>query len=782
MHARPTCQTCHTRPTRSTFRPDVTSILRRTLAVGIGVAIAGCSGGADDGQRPEGAVSSASEAATALDPIAAIRAEIDALRADARLATLNEGVGPAPLSAFNLPDPLIDRSLDRAIQEGFQDRFHAVYADRQPDPEFDDGGPRDPDRAVSFVMEPHDVPDTTMDGRELAGTARPLVRGFRAGIVPGVSNPADPWLPSLRISAPSFNAATLVANRLATDGVAATAIRAIALLLAEMPETADDPVAMVRGLREIGLPVDLLAFVDAPPSMGTLPSAGIAAGPGTPDPVNDAAANPTPWVAAAMTAIGANPADDAVDALAAEAATQVVVLRPSRPGFVASADDGRAPHRLIRMQPTRGRYWLPPGGGDSLDVAGAMLESLPQAQFVLSVGTPFMADALPRLAYRRQRGEARVVVIDEPHVASQWAQDNGQPGTLAGDPGQLMMLVPRFASRGDLGSTMDPGDTWMVEGLPAAGIELVRSPLLFQGGNLLVIGDPATGRRTLLAGDAEVIRNRAIGLRDPETIAAFRQEFAVDDVVVLAPPAFHLDFAVTVRRVGDAHLAFVHDEEAAIALVLEAGVATLERAGVINAATRTEAMAALNGDDARGFLDRIGPPLYARAREDGRWPLSFSDAFSTGPADSGIGNLDRFLTVFEWIMGRTLKPEQVPGPPEVRGYLETFARRDALRATFEADLEAAGLTLVRIPGFSLQRRSINTVNMVHASDSVLMPTTGGLYRAIDEAAAAIVREAVGPGVQVIGIPCGETQRRSGGIGCAVAAWPDLRTGPLGPGS
>ena len=756
---------------------------------------------AGPGPGPAAETSPTPTASTATTADAEVAAATDAFRR----MLLSQPVGFARVGDLGLSEPLLVRAADRRLRADHFARFHAVFADREPTPGEIDEEPAAPAWPVSVTIEPHIVPDAVMSLREEARTAVPARRGFRVPRTVAGPPPADVADPAaaagsmdVTASAEWSGAADLVARRLAADGLAATTVRAIASIRAAVaagsPLEAD---AVAEGLAGVGLPVDLLAFVSPPGSPGT-PAPAPAAPAADTDADTDAARRDQSraWIAAALARLEAG---DDPDTLAAAAAERPVAIRPSIPGFRAAADDGGEPLALIRLQPTRGRYWAGRGGGGSLDLAVSLLESLPEVAFILSIGSPFVPDALARMAPARERARGRVTVVDEPHVVSQWAQDNGQPGFVTGDD-RPWLLAPRYASRGDFGSVFVPGDTWLVEGLPAAGIPVARSPLLFQGGNLLVASDPRDpARRLLLLGDAEVDRNIALGLPREAIIEGFRREFAVDRVEVLSPPAFHLDFATTVRRLPATDdtparsVAFVHDEDRGHAMVLEAGIERLAAAGILDRGTadaaRAMLAAAAAGDaaQAEALVQTLGPVVYARQRPDGQWPLSFADIFGAAEGGEGIAVLDRFLCSFERLMGLSVDLARVPGPPAIRASLATWRRRQADLAAFNARLESLGFEPVSVPGFSLESRSVNTVNMVHGRDLLLRPITGGVLAPIDATAGEVIRAAVGPGVRMVDVQTADTQRRSGAVGCAVAAWPaqparpDAPAGPSLPG-
>src|SRR5690606_11573208 len=149
---------------------------------------------------------------------------------------------------------------------------------------------------------------------------------------------------------------------------------------------------------------------------------------------------------------------------------------------------------------------------------------------------------------------------------------------------RIATLTPRYASRGEDGSTFVPGDTFLLDGLAKADHLVIQSPLLFQGGNLLAVQDPATGKRLLLVGEAEVYRNIALGLTEAQVLDAFRIEFGVDRCEILPAVSFHIDYDVCVRAHEGQQIAFVNDTQAAVRLILKRGVDVLAFNNMIDAA------------------------------------------------------------------------------------------------------------------------------------------------------------------------------------------------------
>jgi hypothetical protein len=441
--------------------------------------------------------------------------------------------------------------------------------------------------------------------------------------------------------------------------------------------------------------------------------------------------------------------------------TGAFTFEPTLAGFRASSESGDEAIGLARLQITNSTYFLGQDDGGSVDVVRQLLAALPDATFFASIEEKHV-DGFLEVA---KGWPGRLTLVPEALPVSQWAQDDGKPGTADGVP---VLLLPRYASRGEVGASLVPGDTFVGEGLAAAGLRVVRSPLLFQGGDLLVARDPKTGERILFVGEGNVWRNTALGLTREQVLDAFRTELGVDRCTMLPAISFHVDEELSVRAVGGRLVAFVPDAVAAVRIVLRCGVEALEKAGVVAAAGPIADLEA--GRDAE-FLERVLPPLLARCPAYGRFPESLASAFSRGSADSGVGNLQRFLLATDLLTSWTTDLEH-PAPsldPHAVAYLRSFVRRDAERRDLAATLRKAGLDVVRIPSLPEEKRGIDYLNGVHDRGRYLMPAWGGLYAPLDDAARAAFAKALGPDVAVVPILTSESQRRGGGVHCSLSA-------------
>ncbi len=257
---------------------------------------------------------------------------------------------------------------------------------------------------------------------------------------------------------------------------------------------------------------------------------------------------------------------------------------------------------------------------------------------------------------------------------SQWAQDSGKSGLLS--TGKPTTLVPRFASRAEQFSQLVPGDSCVGAALAAAGHAVHQSPLLFQGGNLITVFDPASNERTLLIGEAEIFRNQALGLTRDQVLAAFQSEFGANHCVVLPASAIHIDYEVSVRAHNGSLIAFVNDTRAALRIILNLGIAALAKAGRMPAPAAQTAHEHVEASQARELLDLLGPVINAAALGPGKFPLSLTEHFSSGPSDSGIGNLLRFLAALDAFAALSPRALAAMNDPHYVAFLLAIARQE----------------------------------------------------------------------------------------------------------
>lgn len=651
------------------------------------------------------------------------------------------------IAELNLPDPYLRRIADRVIRSSFEEQCRIVVA-----------GPDAPEEKKSTppALKGDGSPPAFRVCSEIAAAsmpaawreARPPARGFSASIDDTCALPFD--LPGPEHH-PLRPVADMIAARLAFDGLLITLGRAVLMLGAEAAR--GDPQGAVNDLKSAGFPVDLLGHFSAP------------------DPQGHGRANALVRGVAQRLIAGDGP-----ELSGSDAAFSFV---PAAAGFKASAESGEHEPALIRMQLVRGDYWSLPGAGESLDLARQLLSAMPLARFIIHIQSEHAQRFLRSSRAWSIPSRDRVAVITQDAPVTQWAQDNAKPGRDSAGPAALL---PRYPSRGEDGSVFLPGDARASGALAGAGLRLLRSTLLFQGGNCVVAlapsrPDPTRRDRVLLLGEGEVWRNTTLGLSADEAAAAFKAEFGVERCVVLPAASFHVDYEVCCRSrsaAGDA-AAFVNDSVVASKIILGCGLRALVSRRVVPRKEGDAARAALSAGDDGAFLRMIGPVLEHHGGSAGHFPLDFAANFSVGPTDSGPGNLHRFLLAFDTIAA--LCGGGTPGEdlldPFVRAYFRSFRRREADRAALRATLADLGFRIVPVPSTAEERRGTNYINGVHTPTRYLMPAYGGLYSALDDAAGAVFKRELGARVKVVPVLCAESQRRAGAVRCSVGVHAEL---------
>lgn len=566
----------------------------------------------------------------------------------------------------------------------------------------------------------------------------PQVRGYRA-----VGDGEAEWPHVLQTEgAPPqlLEAMRTVAGRLALDGLVPVTARVIQII---GPDAfLADETAAFGILKQVGLPVDLLAAFE----------------------LEGGEAGGLIRTLATKLAGGAK-----VEELEGYFSGVVFRYMPSAAGFRLASEAGQSAVEMVRMQTPTAEYWKGLGDGSSLDVVRGLCAALPESRFIVCTQDA-IADALKTEAGKWSTGrKVGITVLSGPWTPAQWAQDNGKPGSIPkGDGRELATLVPRYASRGEERSACDPAETYVVEGINQVGHRIIRSHLLFQGGDLIPVFDPASGKRVLLIGEAEIYRNTALGLSRQQVEEAFRVECGVDRVVVLPAVSFHIDVELTAREVRGKIVVLVNDEIAAARLIVERSIGALGKLGRLDDAGVGAALKDLAAGDVGAMAQRIAGPVMGLRDANGIYSDDVVAAFTAGAVDSGVANIARFLLAMDILTGRQIKADELPADPFALAYILSLQRRAADREQMHATLRGLGWHVVGVPSLSDETRGINYVNGIQAPGRYLMPAYGGFFEPVDGAAAAAIRTALGPGVEIVSIPCGETQRRLGAIHCAAS--------------
>ena len=438
---------------------------------------------------------------------------------------------------------------------------------------------------------------------------------------------------------------------------------------------------------------------------------------------------------------------------------------PTLPGFRPTSDSGRDALQLLRAHATRATYYAAPGDGGNLDLLAHTLSSLPATPCIIITETPNAQPLRDALAPR----PAVTTIISQPFKVSQWAADNAKPGTLGSHPAHL---IPRYASREEYHPIFVPGDDLAAHVPPTSHtppIRSARSPLLFQGGNLLIVDDLPRARRVLLIGEAEIHRNRALGLSTDQTLAFFQTEFAADICEVLPAASYHIDQELTVRSTADATHVFLPETLSASIAIIESSLVALADANRWPLEIVERTLEHLRAGRASEAMQLIFSGLTIERTPEHAYPLSMADALSTGPADSGIGNLHRFLLAIDHFVAVVIPLHAIP-EANLAALVRSFHRRAADRAKIKTILTRLGWKPVSVPALPEESRGVNPLNGIHTPDSYLMPAYGGLFSPLDQMAATAFRHALSPSIAVIPIPTAESQRRDGALHCALACY------------
>jgi hypothetical protein len=628
------------------------------------------------------------------------------------VASLPDGPTVADLA---LPEDLVRRIADRVLRASFEERHRNVVTD-----------------SASASLTP-----VLLDRERW-----PELRSCR----PAVLRNEASWPDTLPAGPPEARrAAEHVARRLARDGLVRTTIDACAIL-APVAASAS-PEARAQLLRAVGIPTDLAAWF----------------------------------------ALGERPLLDAAWDAPATAHAEFRPV-PSLQGFHAVDEAGTEPVALMRAQLTRPDHWRPlddaspgpgygVGSGDNLDVTLRLAATLHDTHLIAVIDAPH-ADAL-RGALEHLPGVAeRVHVLSTPAPVSQWAQDSLKAGSTDAGPAAIF---PRFASRGEDGAKIDAADSAALaptaDELARRGFSLAHSPLHFQGGNVMLVR-LLSGRRLVLIGEAEIARNVTLGLSPDQAREGLRVEMGADEALVLPAVGFHLDTELSVRRAGSELVAFVPDEPAGARLVLGAAARSLGAAGALRAQDAKALRTFLEMRNDEAVVRTLGAILAQAADPLGNLHVRAINLFADGPTDSRaarVGNALRVLSALDVLAagaspGRTEPPWEAALHPHARAAMRSLRRLEDDRARLHDSLRAAGFRVVPVPSMSLGNRSASVINMVHLPSRVLVPVRGGFLRPLDDAALRTLRRELGS-VDILAIPCGESERRGGALHCSVNVFP-----------
>ncbi|HWB20220.1 MAG TPA: hypothetical protein VG711_07970 [Phycisphaerales bacterium] len=578
--------------------------------------------------------------------------------------------------------------------------------------------------------------------RETYPEARPPLRGFRAPILDHADELWPFNLPDVDSTPELHAASTIIQTQLASDGLLSTTAQIFAALPSKTLPA--DAAGLLDFFKRAGLPIDLLAAFIPSDQPSTSP-------------------------AATLQSIQSLVLHDHVPA-SQIASRFSFAFQPSAPGFAIACEDGTSDFAQIRLQLPSARYWQGLGDGGAVDIARQLTERISSARFLIGIPSDQREAIEQLLAPGAHASKASVTYFSSSLTLAQWAQDNGKPGFISAASPKLATIVPRYASRGEDGATFIPGETFIADALAETGPTVIQSPLLFQGGNLLAYHQPSTGKKILLIGEAELYRNIALGLSQDQVLQAFCSEFNVDQCITLPAVSFHIDFELSIHIQGNRMLAFVNDQTLATQAILSCTLQPLVSLQLLSNESALEAAQAIRNKNFESALSIIMPPIMDQAVSPGRVPLSFAKNFAVGSSDSGVGNMQRILLAADLATACNVPLDLNDIDPDTQTYFRALRRLQSDRAALQHQLEDLGFVLVPIPSLADGSRCLNYVNMVQGKTRLLLPAYGGLFSPVDAQVRQIVQDKLGADVQIVQILTGETQRRQGGLHCAVSAY------------
>lgn len=248
-------------------------------------------------------------------------------------------------------------------------------------------------------------------------------------------------------------------------------------------------------------------------------------------------------------------------------------------------------------------------------------------------------------------------------------------------------------------------------------------------------------------------------------------EFGCQRAVILPATSYHIDQELTVRAMDDGRMvAFVPDVSRGVRLVIDASLGRLRDIGRWPEALVAQALEFVQSGRVRECLTLVWEGLSAERGADGAWPVAFAEVFSTGPADSGVGNLHRFLLALDHLASEASEPGEF-ADGHFRAVMRSYVRREQDRRSLRARIEGLGWKVVLVPALPEDSRGINPLNAIQLRARVVVPRYGGLFANLDASAFRAFAEAMpGSDVSVVPVPSGESQRREGGVHCSVSVF------------
>jgi hypothetical protein len=642
------------------------------------------------------------------------------------------------------------KAVERREQmDGYASRAYKFSAIKGAQPTRPEQRRRNSRRFVQVVSPK--FPSSVIKFRQGVEATRDHVIGYRAPILDASTDLRNPFLASEKLSPEQRAAAALIADSLAERGLLQTLAEVIEIL--GTSKSLNRPIELRRQLWQLGFPVDLLDFFSLSADQTAKSE------------------NGDVIVEIARELVSGKRPSELREKLES-ASFEFSATNPQYQGTIESGDHSIG---LVRYQ-LGGSADQGVLSGGSIDVATQLFQALPRSTFLVTAPEFAFENMLWMARFHWElRRPAQLTLISDPSHVSPWAQDNGKGGYLkhGSDRPAWATLTPRYASRNEYPTELAPIESFLMDGLARSGHGVVQSPLLFQGGNLFLVREPQRDETLLLLGEAAVYRNIQLGLSRDQTLEAFRVEFAVDRCVVLPMVSFHLDFDLTCRIVDGRLIAFVNDSDAASRLILSLGLEAFGRADLINENVVKSIKKELASGRSETAIKTLRGIAKRLANDESKQAELVNSLFAKAREDSARRNFQIFNTALDitesWSIDSFRDGTESPSTTHLKNLRQLVEAERSLKS----ELRKRGFSVVEVPSLPGVFASVNYLNGLQDKSAYLMPTIGGFYTGLDQAAGRVFQQSLGTGTRVTPILCSDLMQHNGSLRCAASVYRQL---------
>lgn len=642
------------------------------------------------------------------------------------------------------------KAVERRVQmDGYASRAYKFAAIKGAQSRRPEQRHRNSRRFVQVVSPK--FPSSVIEYRQGVEATRDHIIGYRAPILDAFADLRPPYLEREKLSPEQRAAAALITDSLAERGLLQTLAEVLEILGPSKGVTG--PIELRRQLWQLGFPVDLLDFFSLSANRNTKSE------------------NGDVIVEIARDLVAGKHSSE----LRGKLESASFEFRATNPQYQGTVESGDHSIGLVRYQ-LGGSADQGVLSGGSIDVVTQLFQALPRSTFLVTAPEFAFNNMLWMARFHWElRRPAQLTLISDPAHVSPWAQDNGKGGYLkgGGNRSAWATLTPRYASRNEYPTELAPIESFLMDGLARSGHGVIQSPLLFQGGNLFLVREPQRDETLLLLGEAAVYRNIQLGLSRDQTLEAFRVEFAVDRCEVLPMVSFHLDFDLTCRIVDGRLVAFVNDSDAASRLILSLGLEAFGRADLINENVVNSVKEDLAGGRSETAIKTLRGIAKRLASDESKRAKLVSSLFARAQEDSARRNFQIFNTALDMAESGSIDSARDGTESPSTTHLKNLRQLLEAERSLKSELRKRGFSVVEVPSLPGVFASVNYLNGLQDKNAYLMPTIGGFYTGLDQAAGRAFQQSLGPGTKVTSILCSDLMRHNGSLRCAASVYRQL---------